>query len=839
MSEKSDDLEERLHILINYLTDYVYRNICRGLFERHKGTFVFSICAEILRSEGRLNDKEWFIFLKGVVPILREGEIYNSLNPDLSSFSDSQWMSILSLEQELPDVFEGLAASIITDLDTWKFWMESKEPHLHPLPHKWGLPCSLYTHTNSETEEAQTSTTNSDAEVDRENQTGDVTAMQSGLSDFQKLLLVKFLREEKLVSSAMNFVSLNLGKSFATTPVVTMADVYADTNKSTPCIFVLVSGADPTELLLQLAKSKSYGERLNVISLGQGQGPRAEAMIKAAMGTGDWVLLQNCHLAKSWMHRLELVVFELIEHAEDTNDGFRLFLTSFPAVYFPVSVLQNSIKMTNEPPQGLRANILRSFNLMVPEQTWEEFSKPDEKLRWKKLLFGIAFFHAMTQERRKFGPLGWNIRYEFNDSDLQTSIEVLRNFLLECGNVVPWDSLTYVTGEINYGGRVTDDWDRRCLLQLLQKFYDMEILNEEYSFSDSGLYKAPDGDASYDACIWHLKSLPLKDEPEIFGMHENANVASQMQETSEMIGVILSMQPRSTGGGNGEKSDDDIVSEIAIRLETRMPKQLNIRDAGSGTFTVDKEGIADSLGTVLSQELVKFNKLLGAVEKTSIQLQRAIKGLVVMSSDLETMYEDLMFNSIPRLWKSVSYDSLKSLAAYEVDLQNRINFMREWLIHGRPANFPLYLFFFPQGFLTGVLQNHARQYMVPIDALDFSYRMIDNTKVAQRRNGPKVGVFIHGLWMEGARLDDVDCTLKESRPGEMFAAVPTVHFVPTRDHTPSPEKYICPVYKTTVRAGQLSTTGISTNFVVAIEMPTKKVPAHWVFEGVACILNLN
>ena len=139
-----------------------------------------------------------------------------------------------------------------------------------------------------------------------------------------------------------------------------------------------------------------------------------------------------------------------------------------------------------------------------------------------------------------------------------------------------------------------------------------------------------------------------------------------------------------------------------------------------------------------------------------------------MSSDLETMYEDLMFNSIPRLWKSVSYDSLKSLAAYEVDLQNRVNFMREWLIHGRPANFPLYLFFFPQGFLTGVLQNHARQYMVPIDALDFSYRMIDNTKVAQRRNGPKVGVFIHGLWMEGARLDDVDCTLKESRPGEMF-----------------------------------------------------------------------
>ena len=154
----------------------------------------------------------------------------------------------------------------------------------------------------------------------------------------------------------------------------------------------------------------------------------------------------------------------------------------------------------------------------------------------------------MTQERRKFGPLGWNIRYEFNDSDLQTSIEVLRNFLVDAAkttdNIVPWDSLTYVTGDINYGGRVTDDWDRRCLMKILSNFYTPKILDDSYTFSSSGIYKAPSRNASYEDCISYLTTLPLKDDPEIFGMHENANVASQMQQTSEMLTVILSMQPK-------------------------------------------------------------------------------------------------------------------------------------------------------------------------------------------------------------------------------------------------------------------------------------------------------
>jgi dynein heavy chain len=845
-AEKSDDLERRLHLLIDYLTDYVYQNICRGLFERHKGTFAFVICAQILRNAGKLTDMEWNILLRGSTPVTA---IFGDKieNPDSGFFSESQWDGILGLENDLPDIFLGLAQSICENVEEWKEWMNDKSPHRATLPGTWGLPFVPPVEIPPKNEEGVKSGTDEEADEDNEEEEEEegkkieVTVEErplSGLSAFQKLLIIRCLREEKLVFATVDFVASKLGESFAVAPSASMSDVYADTNKITPCTFVLVSGADPTELLLQLAKSKDYGDRLNVISLGQGQGPRAEAMIEAATESGDWVLLQNCHLAKSWMPRLEKVVFGLIEAESSINDDFRLFLTSFPAAYFPVSVLQNSIKMTNEPPQGLRANIIRSFNLMIPEETWEEFSTVLEKQRWKKLLFGVTFFHAMTQERRKFGPLGWNIRYEFNDSDLQTSIEVLRNFLLECNDLVPWDSLTYVTGEINYGGRVTDDWDRRCLLQVLGKFYSPEIINDTYAFSGSGVYRAPRGEATYDTCMEYLKALPLKDDPEIFGMHENANVASQMQQTNELIQVVLMMQPRSSGGG-GEKTGDQIVQEVAERLENSFPEDLRMENAGKTTFKVDSEGIMDSLGTVLSQELQKFNRLLRLARKTIAELQKAIKGLVVMSADLETMYEDFMFNNIPRLWGQVSYDSLKSLASYELDLQTRIEFMRRWLHKGRPSAFPLYLFFFPQGFLTGVLQNHARQYLVPINTLDFSFRIVRDVECIEKIKAPKDGVYIYGLWMEGARFDREKGHLEESYPGEMFSEMPTVHFLPTRDHESAKENYLCPVYKTTVRAGALSTTGISTNYVVAIELPTKEKPSHWIFEGVACVLNMN
>ncbi|KXJ10991.1 Dynein heavy chain 1, axonemal [Exaiptasia diaphana] len=276
-------------------------------------------------------------------------------------------------------------------------------------------------------------------------------------------------------------------------------------------------------------------------------------MMRSAMERGKWVFFQNCHLAPSWMPSLERLIENI--DGDKVHRDFRLWLTSMPSPLFPVSILQNGSKMTVEPPRGIKANLLRSFVGFN-----DDFYKSCKKEEFKYLLFSLCLFHGVTLERRKFGPLGFNIPYEFTTGDLRICISQLVMFLDEYEGF-PFKVLKYTAGHINYGGRVTDDWDRRCIMTILDEFYSPKVLDEKHVFSPSGIYHALPLVTEHEGYIHYIRGLPINDTPEIFGLHDNANITFAQNETENLLHGILMMQPKSSTGAGRSREE---VSSMAV-----------------------------------------------------------------------------------------------------------------------------------------------------------------------------------------------------------------------------------------------------------------------------------
>ena len=333
--------------------------------------------------------------------------------------------------------------------------------------------------------------------------------------------------------------------------------------------------------------------------MGQGQGKKAASLIEKGVAAGDWVMLQNCHLSISWMPTLEQICEGM--EPDKVHPEFRLWLTSMPSESFPTSVLQNGVKITKEPPKGLRAN-LKSTYMKLDDSRIRKTNKPKE---FMKLLFGLSFYHALVVERRKYGPLGWNIPYEFNDTDMDITAAQLELYVSSYAEI-PYKVLQQLTSVVNYGGRITDDKDMRTSDILIADFFNPKILSDEYKFSPSGLYSSisADPDAPHKAYIDYIEGFPLNAEPEVFGMHDNANITCAITEIDATFGIILALQPR-VSGGTGISREDYII-EMCKDMAKQLVQPYDVEAIGL-LYPTDYH---ESFNTVLVQEAQRYNRLI-------------------------------------------------------------------------------------------------------------------------------------------------------------------------------------------------------------------------------------
>ncbi|KAG9476993.1 hypothetical protein GDO78_002401 [Eleutherodactylus coqui] len=684
-SEKSDDLQTRISNIINHFTKSIYNNVCRSLFEKDKLLFSLLLTIGIMKGND-VNDEIWRFLLTGGVALDNPYP-----NPAPEWLSDKSWAEIVRASSLQP--LRGFMEHVQSNLLKWKMIYDSAKPQDERFPDEW-----------------------------------------EELTGLNRMVILRCFRPDKMIPAVQEFIVKNMGKRYIEPPTFDLAGSYNDSNCCAPLIFVLSPGADPMAGLLKFADDFGMGgENIQTISLGQGQGPIAARMIMQAIKDGTWIVLQNCHLATSWMPSLEKICEETIV-PENTNEKFRISM--------------------------------RQIQMFLNE--YEE---------------------------------------------------------------VPFEALTYLTGECNYGGRVTDDKDRRLLLSLLSIFYSKEIQKDNYRLAPGNIYYVPPF-GTYQSVVDYIRSLPLITHPEVFGLHENADITKDNQETNQLFdGVLLTLPRQTTGSG---KSSQEVIEDLARDILNKLPSDFNLE------MVMEKYPVVyeESMNTVLRQELIRFNRLTEVVRSSLINLGKAVKGQVLMSSELENVFNSMLVGKVPAMWAAKSYPSLKPLGSYVSDLLSRLQFLQDWIDNGPPKVFWISGFYFTQSFLTGVSQNYARKYTIPIDHIGFQFEVTSHENTIDKP--PEDGAYVKGLFLEGARWDRQKMQLGESLPKILYDSLPVIWLKPGESSMFVPQNsYSCPVYKTSARRGTLSTTGHSTNYVLPIELPTDKPEKHWINRGVAALCQLD
>ncbi|XP_076257481.1 dynein beta chain, ciliary-like [Rhynchophorus ferrugineus] len=768
---QGEKLKDRVNNLLDSITFSVFMYTTRGLFECDKLIFMAQMTFQIFMQLGDVNPEELDFLLRYPV-------IANLISP-VDFLNNSSWGGIKALSQM--DEFKSLDKDLEGSAKRWRKFVESECPEKEKFPGEWKNKTTL-----------------------------------------QRLCIMRCLRPDRMTYAVSLYIEEKLGSKYITARSVSFERSYEETSSSTPVFFILSPGVNPLKDVEKMGKKLGFNfdsGNFHSVSLGQGQEVVAESAMDLAASKGHWVILQNIHLVVKWLATLEK---KMEQCAESGHENYRLYLSAEPSsdphsCVIPQGILESSIKITNEPPTGMYANLhkaLDNFN----QETLEMCSKEAE---FKAILFALCYFHAVVAERRKFGPQGWNRNYPFNVGDLTISVSVLYNYL-ESNNKVPWEDLRYLFGEIMYGGHITDDWDRRLCRSYLLNYMQAELIEGDLQFAP-GFFAPPNMD--YPGYHRYIDDRLPPESPYLYGLHPNAEIGFLASTSENMFKTIFEMQPRDSSASAGSgMSRDEKVRNTLEEIYDKLPEEFAVAEM------MAKVEERTPYIIVAFQECERMNNLTKEMKRSLHELDLGLKGELTITSDMESLEESLYMDQVPSSWSSKAYPSLLPLGQWVGDLTLRIKELEGWTQDfSMPATIWLGGFFNPQSFLTAIMQQTARKNEWPLDKMCL---MTDVTKKQKEdfNSAPREGAYVHGLFMEGARWDVQLNSIADSKLKELFPVVPVIFIKAiTQDKQDLRNMYDCPVYKTRTRGP---------TFVWIFNLKTKEKALKWTLAGVAILLQV-
>ncbi|XP_055461995.1 dynein axonemal heavy chain 10 [Psammomys obesus] len=774
-------LIKRLKNIMDTLTFNIYNYGCTGLFEKHKLLFSFNMTIKIEQADGRVPQEELDFFLKGNISLEK-----SKRKKPCTWLSDQGWEDIILLSELFSDIFGQLPDDIENHISTWQEWydLDSLEQFRFPLKY------------------------------------------DENITAFQKLLILRCFRVDRVYRAVTDYVTFTMGEKYVQPPMISFEAIFEQSTPNSPIVFILSPGSDPASDLMKLAERSSFGgNRLKFLAMGQGQEKLALQLLETAVARGQWLMLQNCHLLVKWLKDLE----KSLERISKPHPDFRLWLTTDPTKGFPIGILQKSLKVVTEPPNGLKLN-MRATYFKISHEMLEQCPHS----AFKPLVYVLAFFHAVVQERRKFGKIGWNVSYDFNESDFQVCMEILNTYLTKAFQQhdprIPWGSLKYLIGEVMYGGRAIDSFDRRILTTYMDEYlgdFIFDTFQPFHFFRNKEVdYKIPIGDVK-DKFVEAIEALPLANTPEVFGLHSNAEIGYYTKAARDMWHHLLELQPQ-TGESSSGISRDDYIGQVAKDIENKMPK----------VFDLDQ--VRKHLGlnisptsVVLLQELGRFNKLTIRMSRSLAELQRALAGEVGMSNELDDVARSLFLGQIPNIWRKLAPDTLKTLGNWMVYFLRRFSQYTMWVTESEPSVMWLSGLHIPESYLTALVQATCRRNGWPLDRSTLFTQVTKFQDADEVNERAGQGCFVSGLYLEGADWDIEKGCLIKSKPKVLVVDLPILKIIPIEAHRLKLQNtFRTPVYTTSMRRNAMGV-----GLVFEADLYTTKHISHWVLQGVCLTLN--
>ena len=618
------------------------------------------------------------------------------------------------------------------------------------------------------------------------------------------------------MAQAKKYIYDSLGADFLEASVLDLEIVFDESEAGTPLICLLSTGSDPTPQIEFMAKSRAI--ECKSLALGQGQEEVARKMLNEGITNGNWLMLQNCHLS---LHFCDEIMQTMVD-SSNINPSFRLWITTEVNKKFPIGLLQMSLKYTNEPPEGIRASMKRTYT-DITQDTLDYSNHP----AWSSMLYSVAFLHTIVQERRKYGPIGWNIPYEFNRADFTASNQFVMNHLddLDPKRGISWQTIQFMLGEVQYGGRVTDDYDKRLLNTFTSVWFNETILVQGFKFYEG--YTLPEC-KTIEEYNEFINNLPTQDIPEVFGLHANADISYQINTAKGLLDQIIAIQPKESGGGSAGESRESIVSKTAEDMLSKLPALYSQHEVKSA---IEKLGGQQPMNIFLKQEIDRMQRILKLLKSTLEDLVMAIEGTIIMSDYLKEVLDCMFDAKVPDKWTKISWSS-STLGFWFTELIQRDAQFRNWCKKGRPKVFWMTGFFNPQGFLTAMKQEVTRSHKGwALDSV-ITQNLITRYSKDEINKHPPEGVYIQGLFMEGANLDKRTGKIVESRQKILYESMPVIYIYAINTAAGKDNKlYSCPIYRKPIRK--------DINYIGSVDFESDVNPKHWVMRGVALLCDIK